>query len=642
MTSLAATLRDLRDRYIALHESKEDLFWSAKMGLAADVEATSRAAAEAEIALNRFLQDPEMLSRLRKTATDGSGDASERRTLQGWVAMFAANAIDDPQARALSERIVEAEAALERARGAMPLGYLDPVSGEHVLAGSNKLALMMRTDPDEARRRAAFEGLRSIETFVLENGFLEIVKMRNALGRMLGYEDYYDWRTSVVERMPKRDLFRVLDDLAARTAEGTRAALDAFARTHAAKAAPGEATMDGAAKQATTSPTAPWNFGFLRAGAITRELDPYFPFDQALSRWGRSFAALGVTYRGATLTLDLVDRVGKYENGFMHGPGPAFFADGEWRPARINFTANAVPGAIGSGLRATETLFHEGGHAAHFANILGDAPCFSQEFAPTSVAYAETQSMFMDSLLGDADWRVRYALDASGQPMPMALIEAAIRESQPLRGWDVRALMTVPFAERALYELPEDELTPERVLETIRGVERELQGLDAAVRPVLAVPHLLSGGSSAYYHGYVLAEMAVYQTRAFFLARDGYLTDNPRIGPDLARAYWAPGNAATFDETLRALTGSGLSADALVDACNRSVDASIALAHASVEAQRTRPRFEDAAHDAVQLDASVRVIHGTHLVCSTDGSDFATAASRFAKWVRGLVAARPS
>jgi len=39
MTSLAATLRDLRDRYLALHESKEDLFWSSKMGLTADVEA---------------------------------------------------------------------------------------------------------------------------------------------------------------------------------------------------------------------------------------------------------------------------------------------------------------------------------------------------------------------------------------------------------------------------------------------------------------------------------------------------------------------------------------------------------------------------------------------------------------------------
>ena len=614
MNSLAGTLRDLRDRYLALHEAKEDLFWTSKMGLSADVDGTSHAAAEAEIALNRFLQDPGTLSRLRalEPATDASD--AERRTLRGWIALFAAHSIEEPAARALSERIVEAEAALARARGAMALGYVDPATGAHVLAGSNKLALMMRTDPDEARRRAAFEGLRSIETFVLEHGFLDIVRQRNALGRMLGYADYYDWRTSVVERLPKRDLFGMLDDLAARTAEGTRAAVGALAESKQGE---------------TTNALEPWNFAFLRAGAITRELDPYFPFGTALSRWGRSFAALGVTYRGATLTLDLVDRAGKYENGFMHGPGPAFFEDGQWRPARINFTANAVPGAVGSGLRATETLFHEGGHAAHFSNILSDAPCFSQEFAPTSVAYAETQSMFMDSLLGDADWRVRYALDADGRPMPLSLIEAAIRESQPLRGWDVRALMTVPFAERAIYEIPDAELTPERVLSTVRAVERELQGLESAVRPVLAVPHLLSGESSAYYHGYVLAEMAVYQTRAFFLERDGHLTDNPRIGPDLARAYWAPGNAATFDETLRALTGGPLSANALVAACNRSVDEAIASARACVEEQRTRPHFDG----EVRLDATVRVMHGAETICSTERGSFGQAAQEFATWV---------
>ena len=34
---------------------------------------------------------------------------------------------------------------------------------------------------------------------------------------------------------------------------------------------------------------------------------------------------------------------------------------------------------------------------------------FSQERAPTSVAYAENQSMFLDSFIGDAAWKGRYA-----------------------------------------------------------------------------------------------------------------------------------------------------------------------------------------------------------------------------------------
>ena len=51
-----------------------------------------------------------------------------------------------------------------------------------------------------------------------------------------------------------------------------------------------------------------------------------------------------------------------------------------------------------------------GGHAAHFANIDQGSPMFSQERAPTSVAYAENQSMLLDSFIDDAAWKGRYAL----------------------------------------------------------------------------------------------------------------------------------------------------------------------------------------------------------------------------------------
>jgi hypothetical protein len=616
MSTLAATLQHLTDQYVDLHTRKEDFFWVTKMGLADDMAAARRSGEEAEIAWNRFLQDPALLASLRALEADAPDDTPQAGVLRGWTRMLAAHVIEDPAARRLSEEIVELEGALAARRGAMRLGFTDPATGRFEVASSVRLALMMRTDPDAARRKAAFEGLASIEPFVLDAGFLDIVRKRNALARMLGHEDYYAWRVAVVEGMTKASLFERLDALAAGTAAKARTELDAFAAQHGPES------------------REPWNFGFLRSGQLMRDLDPYFGFESALERWGRSFHALGVGYRGATLTLDLVDRPGKYENGFMHGPGLAFFDRGTWRPARVNFTANAVVGQVGSGLRAAETLFHEGGHAAHFANILSDAPCFSQEFAPTSVAYAETQSMFMDSLLGDADWRTRYARNGAGHVMPLELIETAIREQQPFRAWDVRAMLTVPFAERALYELPDNELTGERVLAEFRRIEGDLQGLTAGIRPVLAVPHLLAGESSAYYHGYVLAEMAVEQTRRFFLARDGHLTDNPRIGPDLARHYWAPGNAATFDETLMGLTRERLSPDALVDACTQATDVAIREARASVEHLRGVPE----ATGAVELDATIRVVHGRETVASTESGSFDDACRDFAAFIARLEA----
>jgi oligoendopeptidase F len=625
MPALSALLERTRADYLALHTAKEDLFWTVKMGLADDKDAASRALADAEIALNGFLQDPERLAALvgaqsevgAQSQVGGNGDGDregERAELAGWIRMLRCHTLEDASARALSADIVQAEAELQRARGGMALGYHDPRTGQFERASTNKLALLVANDPDERVRRAAHEGLRSIEPFVLANGFLEIVKLRNRLGRSLGFDDYYDWKVSVAEGMRKRDVFARLEAFLSATAQRTREELARFAGMHGA------------------SVLEPWNFGYVRAGALAKELDPYFPFAESFARWGRSFAALGVRYRGALLTLDLVDRAGKYENGFMHGPGPTWFDGGAWVPARINFTANAVPGAVGSGLRATETFFHEGGHAAHFANITEGSPCFSMEFAPTSVAYAETQSMFMDSLLSDPDWQRRYALGPDGAPMPFDLVERSVREAQPFRGWDTRRLITVPMGERAIYELPEAELTADRVLTTLRQIERDTQGLTSAPRPILAVPHLLAGESSAYYHAYVLAEMAVQQTRAHFLAVDGYLTDNPRIGPAIEQAYWVRGNRLTHDETLVALTGQPLSADALVAEANRTVDEALAEARATWEAAATRPAFTG----AVALGAAIRLVHGREEIANTEVDGFEGAARKFAAWVHAL------
>ena len=54
-------------------------------------------------------------------------------------------------------------------------------------------------------------------------------------------------------------------------------------------------------------------------------------------------------------------------------------------------------------------------------------PLFAQERAPTSVAYAETQSMFLDSLVGDTAWRAKYAKKDNGERIPWDLIEEDIK-----------------------------------------------------------------------------------------------------------------------------------------------------------------------------------------------------------------------
>lgn len=619
-----ALLDDLNHGYERVHTAKEDAFWRAYMGTGDDPDAARKELDEKEIAWQGFLRDPAKLARVEKELAEAKGavaaGSEERVALEGWRATFAAHVIPSASARALADEIVEAEGRLARERAALQL-TCDDGSGTPRPASSVELGVKLASDPNEAVRRSAWEGLRSIEPHVLARGFLDVVRMRNRLGRELGGADYYDWKVKRVEGLSKSEVFAWLDELEARTRDAARRGLDALRAKHGAK-------------------VTPWNARFLASGDVSNEQDPFFPFEKALERWGRSFSALGIRYRGAELVLDLVDRKGKYENGFMHGPVPAWREHGTLRPARIQFTANAIPGLVGAGRRATDTLFHEGGHAAHFANIDMPAPCFAQEYAPSSVAFAETQSMFLESLLRDADWQTLHARDLAGNALPDALALKSIERTQPLAAWGLRGMLAICFAERALYELDERELTAERVLAELRRVERELLFLDdGAPRPTLSVPHLLSGESSAYYHGYVLAEIAVEETREHFEGRDGHLDGNARIGPDLERAYWRPGNSLSFGALIERLTGRPLSARALAERVNRTVDAALDEARAAIRAGRAR----GPGSGGVRLDAKLRVVDGRETIAEarTDG-EFEAACRAFETWIAARARERRS
>jgi hypothetical protein len=172
----------------------------------------------------------------------------------------------------------------------------------------------------------------------------------------------------------------------------------------------------------------------------------------------------------------------------------------------------------------------------------------------------------------------------------------------------------------------------------LREVERRLLFLEqGSPRPILAVPHLLAGDSSAYYHGYVLAEMAVQQTRAFFRERDGHLVDNARIGPELARTWWRPGNSVRFAEFIERLTKRPLSADAYAQRVNRGVDAARRDARRAIDRMGDVPEFAG----EVALDATIRVMHGNDTVAVLEG-DFAAFSERFAGWIDAAASAERS
>lgn len=607
MSSIARNyFNQLNADYLQVHRRKEDLFWSTYMGTSDDQAGFTAA----EQAYKGFCANPARLPELREMLALAQ-EEDLKRGLKGWLAFFECNVIEDPQAAALMDELVAAEAALFARRKGLKLTLLDE-QGRQVAGSLPAASTALAASADDAVRQSALAMFHTLENWVVDNGYLEIVALRNRFACAMGYRDYFDYKVHKNEQMSPEQLFAILDDFIARTEQRLHQSLVEL------KAAKGEEAL------------LPHNLRYSVSGDVTRQLDPYVPFSRALKDWVESFRRLGIQYRGATLTLDLLTREGKYENGFCHGPVPSFWQEGEWVPAVVNFTSLANPAQVGSGWSGLNTLFHEGGHAAHFANVTGNAPCFSQEFPPTSMAYAETQSMFCDSLLDDADWLKRYARNAAGEAIPDALIEAMIAARQPFRAFNERQIALVAYFERDLYAMAESERTPAAVLALARRWERQILGVESP-RPLLAIPHLLNQESACAYHGYLLALMAVEQTRAYFLKRDGYLTDNPRIGPDLAAHYWGPGNGKSHDETLRSLTGEGFSAAPLAEACNRSVAEAWQQEQECMDAAQQRPP----AGEGMPLDAHIRVVHGAELIADNSESE-ARMLADFETWIHRL------
>ena len=587
----------LNNDYLAVHREKEDLFWTTYMGTSDQSE--EFAASEKRWA--DFISNAGRITEIKRHLNELANDESEenkatKHGLKGWLALFESNALESEIEQKLKAELINAEAVLFEKKKNYVMTYTDE-NGQQVEASSPALASNLKASNNEQVRLSSHQAFLDLEQWVLNNGFIELVKLRNKFARSLGYNNFFDYSVVKTEHMTSDELFVILDDFEKQTRQTNLTSIQALKDEKGADAIKGH------------------NFNFSFAGDATRALDPYMPFSRSLRAWVESFGRLNIDYAGAELTLDLLDRKGKYQNGFCHGPIPSYSDNGQWVAAKVNFTSNALPSQVGSGYSGINTLFHEGGHAAHFSNVTQNSPCFSQEFAPSSMAYAETQSMFCDSLLGDADWLKAYAKDKNGQAVPDEVIKALIETKQPFFAYGERGILNVPYFERALYEMSDADLTAQNITKLARDNEKRILGLECSPRPLLAIPHLLSDESACSYQGYLLANMAVYQTRAYFTEKFGYLCDNPEIGPLLTKHYWNPGNSISHDASIRNLTGEGFNAKYLADVCNLSVDQAWEIEKAKVNklAQRTQVPVAD-------LNAKIQVVDGSHVLANNETS----------------------
>lgn len=257
--STQAFVDKFNESYAEKHKAFENQFWGTKMALkstdatpySTDLLSSTKKEMEDLLSNQKVLDD----AKCHRTAVGDDCDKADLvKTLDIIIRTCKCYSMPSPGAKAIREETSKIEGKLEMSRNEMKLGYTDVADGTFHTLSSVGLRNLLRTASEESTRKAAYEGLRSIGPFVCENGFVEIVKLRNKLARELGYEDYYDLTVTNAEGFGKKKLFEILDGLE----EGTRPLMEDGRKELANRHG------DGALE--------PWNMSYKMAGSVLKKM----------------------------------------------------------------------------------------------------------------------------------------------------------------------------------------------------------------------------------------------------------------------------------------------------------------------------------------------------------------------------------
>ncbi|HEV2092454.1 MAG TPA: M2 family metallopeptidase [Rubrobacter sp.] len=429
------------------------------------------------------------------------------------------------------ERIEELEAETNAVYG----NHRGTVGGRTV--GENEVRDILRTSPEEAVRREAWEASKTVGREV-EGTVRELARLRNRLAREAGYPDHYH-RSLDLQEMPVAELEALMSDLEAATEAPFRKLKGRLDRDLKRKF--GVETVG------------PWllSDSFFQEPPEDGSLntDRFFEGRDLESLTRETYDVLGLDVRGVVAKSDLYARPGKNQHAFCLSVGRDY-------PYDVRVLANLRAGRPDA--YWMNTMLHEFGHAVYDRHINPGLPYLLR--GVSHIATTEAIALMMGSLAEDPGWLTTVA----GVPEEdLAREKLLARRREDLLVFTRWALVMFRF-EKELYADPDrDDLN--RVwwdlVEELQGVPRP-PGRDepdwAAKIHVATAP--------VYYHNYVLGNLIAAQLRSYLETHitHGPFYENEVAGRYLLESFFGPGARENWRDTVLRATGEHLNPDHFV------------------------------------------------------------------------------
>ncbi len=432
------------------------------------------------------------------------------------------------------ERMVAIEKSLESRFN----NFRALLGGERV--SDNHIRQVLHRSEDVSERRAAWEASKQIGAEVAAD-LIELVKIRNAAARGLGFANYYSMALTLDE-LDEDELFELLDELD----RGTRPLFDRY-----------RADLDARiSKRFGISPreVRPWHMSdpfFQEAPTAEVDLDPFFnerPLEELSATYFRS---IGLEIEDLLKRADLYEKPGKSQHAFC------LQVD---RNRDIRVLCNLRPNE-----QWMSTLLHELGHAVYDQHVDLELPYLLRTASHTLTT--EASAMLFGRLSKNAEWLHRYAgLDRAQATRAGEKFARAIREQLLVQ---TRWCLVMCHMERALYRDPDQDLDTLwwDLVERFQKVSRP----DGRRAPDWASKIHFSV-APVYYQNYMLGEIMASQLQRHILARvlgggadawERYVS-SPKVGQFLIVSLFRSGKALDWRGTIRQATGAPLHTDAFV------------------------------------------------------------------------------